>query len=174
MITTTYGTFYNATGSLSPAAVVADYIAGADADWREQMEKVGAIDSIVEAYTDAIDQALPGDVELVGDEFIGPHHSDDAYDEDAADLDSYREIIDGIDLDGIIKQHEKDIEETLVAAITVVVNARNAAAQQLADSEEAVAEAVRLALKFGLPAVKVAEVLGVSRARVYQIRDGRR
>lgn len=44
----------------------------------------------------------------------------------------------------------------------------------LTRSEEELTQAVQVALLAGARAVDLAEVLGVSRARVYQIRDGRR
>lgn len=48
------------------------------------------------------------------------------------------------------------------------------ARESVARKEIEVAEAVRNALAEGAPAVKVAEAAGISRARVYQIRDGKR
>lgn len=48
------------------------------------------------------------------------------------------------------------------------------ARRELADTESALRDSVREALKEGMAATRVAEVLGVSRARVYQLRDGKR
>lgn len=41
-------------------------------------------------------------------------------------------------------------------------------------AEDEFASAVRMALHNGVPATEVAQLAGISRARVYQIRDGRR
>ena len=52
--------------------------------------------------------------------------------------------------------------------------ARIDAADILRTAEGNLRRSVREALKEGMPATRVAQVLGVSRARVYQIRDGKR
>lgn len=57
-------------------------------------------------------------------------------------------------------------------ALTAVVEARNAAAELKDGARTLVAEAVADALAAGVSAVKIAAALGVSRSRVYQIRDG--
>lgn len=41
-------------------------------------------------------------------------------------------------------------------------------------AEDEFASAIRIALHNGLPATEIAELAGISRARVYQIRDGKR
>ncbi len=41
-------------------------------------------------------------------------------------------------------------------------------------AEDELASAIRIALRSGVPATEIAELAGISRARVYQIRDGRR
>ena len=48
------------------------------------------------------------------------------------------------------------------------------AREGLSDAEANMRRAVQEALEDGVPAARVAQVLGVSRARVYQIRDGKR
>lgn len=63
-----YGDRYN----VSIEATVADAVNGGDSDWRERLQSSGAFDRIVSGYRAAIDAALPGDVALCGDEFIGP------------------------------------------------------------------------------------------------------
>lgn len=173
MTTTVYGSFYNVTGSLNPSSVVADYISGGDADWREQIEANGTLNAIIDDYTKAIDAALPDGIWLSGNEFIGPHHSDPDYDENIS-LDDFREIIEGVDLDEIVSRHDQAATEAATKAIASALATRTEAAQQLDNADEAVADAVRAALKLGVPAVAVADQLGVTRARVYQIRDGRR
>lgn len=55
-----------------------------------------------------------------------------------------------------------------------LADAREYAEQTVKGAETFLRNSVRQALKEGMPAVRVAEVLGVSRARVYQIRDGKR
>lgn len=48
------------------------------------------------------------------------------------------------------------------------------ARESVARKEQEVAEAVRGALAEGASATELAKAVGISRARVYQIRDGRR
>jgi len=172
MITTAYGTFYNVTGSHSVASVVADFLSDADAEWREQIETNGTLDAIIKDYANAIDSALPDNFWLSGDEFIGPHGEDENYDETT--LDDLREAVETVDLAEIVKRHDEAATKNAMDAITEAVNARTAAAAQLDAADEGVAEAVRAALKLEVPATTVAEHLRVTRARVYQIRDGRR
>jgi hypothetical protein len=61
--------------------------------------------------------------------------------------------------------------------MTAVEAARDrltAARQELEAAEHALHAAVRTALEQGEKATTIAEQLGVTRARVYQLRDGRR
>jgi len=46
--------------------------------------------------------------------------------------------------------------------------------RKTAEAESMLAASIRDALEIGIPAAEVAELAGVSRARVYQIRDGKR
>jgi len=46
--------------------------------------------------------------------------------------------------------------------------------RMVASAEETLATAIRAALSAGVRATEVAQLAGISRARVYQIRDGRR
>lgn len=48
-----------------------------------------------------------------------------------------------------------------------------AADEQIEDSKKELRERVSEAMKHGVPAATIAKRLGVSRSRVYQIRDGR-
>lgn len=62
---TIYTTWARVTGdSSSPDDTVADFMT----DWADAHD----VDGIKAAYRDAIEQALPADVSLIGDEFIGP------------------------------------------------------------------------------------------------------
>lgn len=117
-ITTTYGSWYNHTGSnASPEGDIADFMSGGDSDWNERMEESGATDKIAQDYRDAIRAALPGSVTLAGDEFIGPYYADDQ------DFDGYpttddgqldiRAIVEGIDLGAIVESWDVDTEWTL-------------------------------------------------------------
>lgn len=57
-------------------------------------------------------------------------------------------------------------------ALTLAAKRRTALAAVVA--ERAFGDAVRCALAGGIPAAEVAKLANLSRARVYQIRDGRR
>jgi hypothetical protein len=106
--TTSYGTWVNHgdTTNLTVEATVADAIAGGDADWRERVESTGAFDSMVTAYRDAINDALPEGVFLTGDEFIGPYFTTDCdFDRDELNL---AEIIEGVDLFAIVEKFDPD------------------------------------------------------------------
>lgn len=48
------------------------------------------------------------------------------------------------------------------------------ARERVAAAEEKLARVIRIALHNGLPATEIAELAGISRQRVYQIRDGKR
>lgn len=58
----------------------------------------------------------------------------------------------------------------VISAARMVREAR----QDVSEAEEFLQDAIRQALAGGHRAVAVAEAAGVSKARVYQIRDGRR
>lgn len=64
--------------------------------------------------------------------------------------------------------------EDLVEARDWLADVRTEAAESIRAAELDLRRSVRDALGEGMPATGVAEVLGVSRARVYQIRDGKR
>lgn len=110
--TTSYGTWCSRvnTYSTSPDADVLDYINGGDDDWRTLLEETGALARIQADYRAAIDAALPPDVSLCGDEFIGPWQPDedefDGYptDEDGA-LD-FAAMVEDIDLAEIVDRNE--------------------------------------------------------------------
>lgn len=119
--TTTYGTWYNVTGSnLTPAADIQDVISGGDQEWREAMADSGALDAAEAEWRASIDAALPNGVSLCGNEFYGPAKEADCdfegypVDEDG-DLD-LAAIIDAIDLNEIIERHDVDNQPTVTVA----------------------------------------------------------
>lgn len=110
--TTVYGTWTNRinTYSAGPDADVLDYINGGDADWRDLLEKSGALEEIERAYRAAIESALPPKVSLCGEEFIGPAYPEDGdFDGFPVGEDGALDIaacIEGIDLAAIIERHD--------------------------------------------------------------------
>jgi hypothetical protein len=100
---TTYTTWYRATqDSNGPDETVEKFMT----DWVDDHD----IDGIKAAYRAAIDQALPADVALIGNEFIGPARPEpgefDGYPVDEhGDLD-IAAIIEDIDLDEIVPRFE--------------------------------------------------------------------
>lgn len=71
-----------------------------------------------------------------------------------------------------------DLRESIYEmAIEDLVTARedlDAAREEVRNMEVVLQSSVKEALLEGLPAARIAQVLGVSRARVYQLRDGKR
>jgi len=167
--TTCIGTWVNFGGgySTSPESDIADFLSGGHPEWREAMEESGAVDRIAEDYRAAIDAVLPEGIALCGDEFIADVDVD-------YDADEIKEAIEAIDLGEIVERHDEEAIQAATDAIAVAVANRAAAVEQVEAAENSVTEAVREALRLEIPATKVAELLGVTRARVYQIRDGRR
>ncbi|WP_385618470.1 hypothetical protein PXH67_06135 [Streptomyces sp. P8-A8] len=110
--TTSYGTWSNqvSTFSMSPDADVLDFINGGDPDWRELLEKSGALDEIQHAYRYAIENALPAGVSLCGDEFIGPWQPEaDEFDGYPVDEDGnldFAACVEDIDLAEIVERHD--------------------------------------------------------------------
>lgn len=66
------------------------------------------------------------------------------------------------------------IDDTATEDLKDALEGVEAAREDLTTAEANLRRSVREALADGVQAVRVAEVLGVSRARVYQLRDGRR
>jgi DNA-binding phage protein len=62
------------------------------------------------------------------------------------------------------------IREDVRRAASALIEQRRTVAQ----AEEEFASAIRGAVHLGVPVAEVAELAGITRARVYQIRDGRR
>lgn len=110
--TTSYGTWSSRvnTYETGPAQVIDNYINGGDDAWRELLMTSGALAEIERDYRNAIDTALPADISLCGDEFIGPAYPEDGeFDgypvDDNGDLD-FADIIESIDLAEIIEANE--------------------------------------------------------------------
>lgn len=66
------------------------------------------------------------------------------------------------------------VREAVLRALHASYKEVQAARRLVTEAETRQRVAVKTALEHGVSAVEVAEHLGVSRARVYQIRDGRR
>lgn len=110
--TTSYGTWCNRvnTYSLNPDFDIVDYIGGGDSDWRELIEESGALDRMIAAYRNAIEEALPPGISLCGDEFIGPAYpDDDEFDgyptDDFGNLD-FKAMVEDIDVQAIVEYYE--------------------------------------------------------------------
>jgi len=110
--TTGYGTWTTRVHSLSnsPDSDILDFINGGDADWRELLEESGALERIQSEYVDAINDALPAGVFLVGTEFIGPYYEEDCdFDGYPTDEDGQldiRAIVEKIDLGPIVDRND--------------------------------------------------------------------
>ncbi|MEU1134961.1 hypothetical protein ABZ383_34750 [Streptomyces sp. NPDC005900] len=110
--TTSYGTWCNQvnTYSTSPDADVDDYIGGGPDDWRTLLEESGALERIKSEYRAAINAALPGDVALCGDEFIGPWEPEegefDGYPQDEDGTLDFAAMVEDIDLAEIVERNE--------------------------------------------------------------------
>lgn len=110
--TASYGTWSSkvSTFSTSPDADVTDYIGTGDPDWQELLEKSGALGEIQRAYRAAVERALPADVSLCGDEFIGPAHPEEGEFDDYP-TDEYGGLdiagcLEDVSLDEIIERHD--------------------------------------------------------------------
>ncbi|MDH6710938.1 hypothetical protein P3T27_007689 [Kitasatospora sp. MAA19] len=109
--TTTYGSWLNhAKHSLTPEAVILDYINGGGTEWCGRVAESGAFDLMAGDYRDAVQSRLPDGVQLTGDEFIGP--ADEAGRNQNDDLD-IGGIIDGVDVGPIVERWDPDAEWTI-------------------------------------------------------------
>jgi predicted transcriptional regulator len=77
-------------------------------------------------------------------------------------------------LDEIAALLDEVAADDLRDAWTALADAREYARRSIAVAESELQCSVIEALREGMPATRIAEVLGISRARVYQIRDGKR
>lgn len=117
MSTTTspYGTWTNHGDrtNTSVEATVTDAVSGGPSEWLDRINTEGYFDGMVAAYRNAINAALPGDVALCGDDFIGPWQPEDG-EFDGYPKDEYggldiAAIISGIDLAPIVERHDPDL-----------------------------------------------------------------
>lgn len=115
--TTSYGTWCNRVNqySTSPDTDILDYINNGDADWRERLETTGARRRMQEAYRAAIEKALPPDVSLCGDEFIGPAHPEpgefDGYPRNEFGALDFKAMVADIDVAAIVERHDPDVRK---------------------------------------------------------------
>lgn len=120
--TTSYGTWVNHGDhyTVSLEATLTDYINGGDDDWRERVENTGAFTRMATAYRGQINDALPGDVALCGDEFIGPWQpADDEFEGYPTDEDGALDIaacIEDIDLQAIVEQYDPDLTTVVLVS----------------------------------------------------------
>lgn len=110
--TTSYGTWNNHGdyNNTTVEATIADVIGG-DSDWRARMEASGALDRIEVDYREAIAAALPEGIVLSGEEFYGPHYTDETIECGLTDFDdgaAISEALEGVDLMAIVEAHDVD------------------------------------------------------------------
>lgn len=111
---TSYGSWNNHGDKweLTLSASVMGAIGGGDSEWLDRVQATGAFDKMVAAYDAAIEAALPPDVSLCGNEFIGPAYpEDDAwkdYPQDEFGSLDIQAIVDSVDLWPIIETHDPD------------------------------------------------------------------
>jgi len=121
--TTTYGhwtTLVDHTSSTLERTVL-EFISGADRDWISALKTTGALYRIIADYRAAINEALPHNVALSGNEFIGPfEHAPDAWDgyptTEDGDLD-IAAIVESVDLSAIVARHDPDKQTPYTYAI---------------------------------------------------------
>lgn len=117
MITTEYGTWTSCVESFStsPEADIVDAVNGGDASWLLRMESSGALDAIAREYRAQINAALPPDVSLCGEQFIGPAYPADGafegYPMDEHGALDIKAIVEAIDLDAILERFDVDRED---------------------------------------------------------------
>lgn len=99
--TTSYGTWTSEVGNLEigPADRIASYITNGDPGDVQRFHDSGGFDAALADYRSAINNALPADVHLIDNEFIGP-----AYAEEYADLD-IADIVNRIDVEDYVAPH---------------------------------------------------------------------
>jgi len=112
--TTEYGTWNNHgdSSALTVEASVTNYISGGDSEWVERIQSDGSFDAMVDAYRDAINEALPDGVSLNGNDFYGPYYDADTDFEGYPTNEDGRldiaTIIKGVDLGEIVDKHDPD------------------------------------------------------------------
>lgn len=103
--TTSYGTWNN---RVEPHALTLEQsVFEALGDFADDYD----LDALTAAYRDAINEALPAGVSLCGNEFIGPHASQDwsrlGYPADEYNRLDIGAIVRGIDFQAIAAEHDK-------------------------------------------------------------------
>jgi len=106
--TTSYGTWNNH-GDRWHSTVedtVSNTLDGGAPEWRERMHSSGAFAQICSEYRAQIEEALPPDVSLCGNEFYGPSDDTEKSWEGELDISS---LIEDIDLEAIVEKHNIDL-----------------------------------------------------------------
>ncbi|OVZ99516.1 hypothetical protein B9W64_37625 [Streptomyces sp. CS159] len=112
--TSTYGTWCSRVNvySNSPDDDVVAVIDGGSPEWRQALDETGALARMQADYRAAIDAALPADVALCGNEFIGPTEPEPGefagYPTDSAGCLDFAAMVEPIDLEEIIARHDPD------------------------------------------------------------------
>ncbi|MFJ4988693.1 hypothetical protein ACIP9H_33450 [Streptomyces sp. NPDC088732] len=109
-----YGTWCSLVNShaSSPDSEVDDVLGTGTPEWRQRVIDTGALDQMRAEYRQAINDALPGDVSLCGNEFIGPAEPEpgefDDYPRDEDGRLDFAALLDDIDVDAIVDRHDPD------------------------------------------------------------------
>lgn len=102
--TKVYGYWYDFTGyNTTVEGDVATFVAAYSDEWRERIVAEGHFAKMVEAYREAINDALPKGVCLAGNVIYGPARDADKY--SRRDI---AEIIDSVDLGAIVEKYDPD------------------------------------------------------------------
>lgn len=104
IVTTNYGTWAQLAGTLSIRVTVADFVHGGGDEWVARLHRTGAFDRIVDQFTNKINEVLPDNITLIGDEFYG------LFDCPTEIRDSIRDFIDSVDLSRIVQDNDPDAE----------------------------------------------------------------
>lgn len=112
--TTSYGTWGSKvdTYSSGPDADVTEYISSGGSDWYTRLKESGAIERIKAEYREAIEKAIPPDISLCGDRFIGPAYPEEGefngYPTNGFGALNFKAMIADIDLGAIIDRNDPD------------------------------------------------------------------
>lgn len=102
---TVYSTWLNYSGdALTPEATLEGALINAESEWRERLDETGAFEAMADAYRDAINNALPQGVNLVGEQFHGPFQPANP----TESFESITEALNDIDIQKIIDDHDPD------------------------------------------------------------------
>lgn len=109
-----YGTWCNRVNNhaSSPDEDVDGLVDTGDPEWRALVAETGALASMRDEYRRAIDAALPPDVALCGEEFIGPAVPEpgefDGYPRDENGSLDFAAMVADIDVAEIVARHDPD------------------------------------------------------------------